>query len=58
MGIVAPIQKDPEFPPRLDPEVPHTFCPRLLSLFPQMRAHTYTHTHTHKKKEATGEYRS
>ncbi len=39
---------------RLDPEVPHTVCSWLLSLFPPMHAHT----HTHKKKEATGEYRS
>ncbi len=45
MGIVVTIQKDPEFPPRLYTEVPHTVCPRLLSLIPQM-----PHTHTRKKK--------
>ncbi len=50
MGIVVTIQKDPEFPPRLYTEVPHTVCPRMLSLIPQMHTHTYTHTHTRKKK--------
>ncbi len=37
-------QKDPEFPPRLYPEATHTICSWLLSLFPQMHAHTYTYT--------------
>ncbi len=31
MGIVAQIQKDPEFPPRLDPEMPLTVCTVALS---------------------------
>ncbi len=46
-GHSSPDWKRPpsSFSPRLDPEVPHTVCPRLLS------HSTNTRTHTQRKKK-------
>ncbi len=50
MGIVAPIQKDLEFPPRLyTEETTYYSCSLLLSLFPNARTHI---KHTPQEKEA------